>query len=130
MRMSAELIAPCGMNCRLCSAYIRKKNPCPGCRGEDSLKPQYCVGCKIVNCEIRTGSFCHCEKPCRRLTELDKPYSTKYHISMLENLRYIHEQGIEAFVKHEEERWACPHCGEILSCHKKVCPHCGEAWVE
>jgi hypothetical protein len=127
-QMSAELIAPCGMNCRLCSGYIRKKNPCPGCRGEDSLKPRYCVGCKIVNCEIRTEAFCHCEKPCRRLKELDKRYSTKYRMSMLENLRLIRERGIEAFVKREEERWACPNCGEILSCHRKECPHCGEAW--
>lgn len=127
-QMFAELIAPCGMNCRLCSGYIRKKNPCPGCRGEYSQKPRYCVACKIVNCELRTEPFCHCEKPCRRLKELDKRYSTKYRMSMLENLKYIHERGIEAFVKREEARWACPHCGEILSVHKKVCPHCGEAW--
>ena len=26
------------MNCRLCRAYGREKNACPGCRGDDSLK--------------------------------------------------------------------------------------------
>ncbi len=25
--MTAILIAPCGMNCRLCRAYVRERNP-------------------------------------------------------------------------------------------------------
>ena len=129
-RLSAGLIAPCGMNCGLCSGYMRKKDPCPGCRGEDRNKPRYCVECKIVNCEIRTGAFCECEKPCRRLKDLDKRYRTKYHMSMMENLSHIMKWGLDVFVKREEERWACPHCGEILSVHKKVCIHCGEVWGE
>lgn len=51
-RMKRELVAPCGMNCRLCVAYVRKKNPCPGCRGADEGKPRHCVACAIKNCEI------------------------------------------------------------------------------
>jgi len=29
--MSTVLIAPCGMNCRLCMAYQRDKKQCKGC---------------------------------------------------------------------------------------------------
>lgn len=34
-----SLIAPCGMNCSICMAYLREKNKCPGCRGNDIDKP-------------------------------------------------------------------------------------------
>ncbi len=30
-----SIIAPCGMNCSICMAYLRGKNKCPGCRGID-----------------------------------------------------------------------------------------------
>jgi hypothetical protein len=36
-RISKELIAPCGMNCAICKAYLRQRNPCNGCRFGDSL---------------------------------------------------------------------------------------------
>jgi len=29
---SEILIAPCGMNCGACIAFMRDKNNCPGCR--------------------------------------------------------------------------------------------------
>ena len=34
--ISTSLIAPCGMNCRLCLGQIREKNTCPGCRSVDN----------------------------------------------------------------------------------------------
>ncbi len=33
--MDVSLIAPCGMNCGICLAYLRTKNVCPGCRVND-----------------------------------------------------------------------------------------------
>ena len=33
-----DLIAPCGMNCNICMAYLREKNKCPGCREIDINK--------------------------------------------------------------------------------------------
>lgn len=33
-----HLIAPCGMNCGTCIAYLRDKNKCPGCRITSSGK--------------------------------------------------------------------------------------------
>jgi hypothetical protein len=93
--MRADLIAPCGMNCRLCIAYIRPKKPCNGCNGDDANKPYHCVVCKIKSCEaVRAGEAGLCsesEKTCRRLKDLDKRYKAKYHMSMLANLGYIRD---------------------------------------
>ncbi len=129
--MKLELIAPCGMNCALCMAWLREKNRCPGCRGDDAVKARSCVSCIIKNCDVLRESgakYCstRCEKfPCKRLRDLDKRYRTKYHMSMLENLEDIEELGIRAFVRNEKERWACPECGGIICVHRGACSSCG-----
>lgn len=127
--MAAELVAPCGMNCRLCYGFIRIKNRCPGCGGNDANKPHHCVSCKIRNCEQlktgRSGLCFECDKTCRRLKQLDKRYREKYHMSMLENLAYIRDNGMKAFLNREEVRWTCPACGRILCVHRETCPACG-----
>ena len=132
--MRAELIAPCGMNCRLCYAYIRPKKPCRGCNGDDIYKPYHCVVCSIKNCEkaqtTELGLCFECEKICRRLKELDKRYRAKYHMSMLENLSYIKENGMEEFLSREEARWTCPECCGIISVHRNECPNCGHIIFE
>ena len=73
--MDEDMIAYCGMNCELCSAYLKKrKNPCPGCkpRGMGCLHPGGKGLCeKVHNKEVE---FCfECEDfPCKRLKNLDK----------------------------------------------------------
>ena len=131
--ITADLIAPCGMDCALCRAYGRAKNPCPGCNGDDSAKPGYCVRCKIKTCDqIASGTreFCWgCEKlPCDTLRKLDKRYRAKYGMSMLANLQRIGEVGVETFVGEEARKWTCPGCGELLSVHRPECAHCGRVW--
>ena len=128
-----KLIAPCGLNCRLCYAYIREKNPCPGCRGDDNLKPQYCVTCKIKNCEQLKGQkpeYCfNCEAfPCAKLKQLDKRYRTKYATSITDNLNMIKGSGIRYFIRNEKQKRACRHCGTLVCVHKPECPSCGQAW--
>jgi ribosomal protein L37E len=59
------------------------------------------------------------------MKNLDKRYRTKYGMSMFENLAFIKEMGLEAFLKHEEERWKCPECGATFSVHRTVCVTCG-----
>ena len=49
--MNLSLIAPCGMNCNLCYAYLREKNSCPGCRKYDNDKPDSRTRCFIKNCK-------------------------------------------------------------------------------
>ncbi|HEY5557952.1 DUF3795 domain-containing protein [Acetobacterium sp.] len=106
--MRAELIAPCGMNCRLCMAYQREKKQCKGCNSNSGYKTNSCLKCIIKNCPTiqNNGSgFCYeCDKfPCARLKQLDKRYRTKYHMSMIENLKFIKNNGIDAFLQQEEK---------------------------
>ncbi len=127
--MRADLIAPCGMNCRLCYAFERKRNPCPGCRSNNDSKPAHCIGCSIVTCEKRQAfdsQLClECQNMCRRLQDLDKRYRTKYHMSMIDNLTYIREKGMDALLDRERNRWTCPDCAGYVSVHRKDCPTCG-----
>lgn len=132
--MKEDLIAPCGMNCNLCSAYQFRENDlnkqgfhksyCPGCipRGKN---------CTHLNnwCELLGKGkirFCfECDKyPCKRLKALDKRYREKYHMSMIDNLNYIRENGIERFLIKEEIKWRCPKCGGTICCHNGLCLNC------
>ena len=129
--MQDELIAPCGMNCRLCLAYQRETKHCPGCRpGATRLA---CKTCRIKNCagmqESALGFCNHCaDYPCRRLIKLDTRYRTKYRMSMLQNLEYISEHGMADFLEREEEQWLCKKCGGILCVHRPACPSCSEPY--
>jgi len=127
------LIAPCGINCRLCHAYVRDKKVCPGCRGDDTLKSKTCVTCKIKNCEkMARGNIEYCfdcaEFPCTLLVHLDRRYRTKYGTNVIDNLASIKKIGLMNFVKNENNKWACPECGAMLCMHKPQCLSCGYAW--
>lgn len=128
------LIAPCGMNCSLCAAYQFREQDL----NKKGFHKKYCPGCipRGENCTymgeqcalLGEGSvrFCfECEAfPCRRLKTLDKRYRTKYHLSMIENLRLIKEHGIARFLAKEAEKWRCPECGRPICCHNGLCLHC------
>jgi hypothetical protein len=125
----ALLIAPCGMNCCICAAYLRKRNKCPGCR-IDGNKPVTRVICKIKTCETFVKNkltFCfECESfPCNNLKHLDKRYRTKYSMSMVENLENIRKLGIEEFLRDEKIRWTCTECNGTICVHKGNCYNCG-----
>jgi hypothetical protein len=126
-----SLIAPCGMNCGICMAYLREKNKCPGCRGSDADKSVTRIRCKIKTCQVFQKSksrFCFdCRNfPCDKLKHLDKRYRTKYHMSMVENLENIKLLGLRKFVAQEKTRWACSECGGIICVHKGYCYRCGK----
>ena len=125
-----ELIAPCGMNCGICIGHLRDKRPCGGCfKKDDENKPKHCRSCIIVNCESLTKNktgFCYdCEKyPCSRLKRLDKRYRTNYGMSMIENLEYIQNKGLDKFLINEDKRWTCKVCGSGLCVHRDHCLKC------
>ena len=129
--MKEELIAPCGMNCGICMAYLRKERRCLGCHGDDTNKLTYLIRCSIRNCEgikASKSGFCfECSKyPCTRLRQLDKRYRTKYAMSMIENLENIKRIGLVAFVEEENKRWRCLKCGGVICVHRGYCYDCGE----
>ncbi|MEZ5335658.1 MAG: DUF3795 domain-containing protein [Methanolobus sp.] len=127
------LIAPCGINCSVCMAYLREKNRCPGCRGPDDQKTISRTQCKMKTCEtFKDGKsqFCfECDSfPCARLKRLDKRYREKYYTSLIENLRMIQESGISEFLKSEKVKWSCSKCGGTICMHKGYCDSCGEPY--
>ncbi len=128
----ASLIAPCGINCRLCRAYGRAQNPCQGCRASHAFQSENCFQCS-VHCEkLAAGSIGYCfqcnEFPCKRLAHLDKRYRTRYAASPIDNLKRIQADGIRNFVQGENEKWACPICGALLCMHDPQCRICGHRW--
>ena len=134
VEMRADLIAPCGMNCRVCRAYQRQARHCGGCNADDDAKRSSCRNCIIKHCPIiqsNTSGFCHeCAKyPCRRLRQLDTRYRTKYRMSMIENLTVLQLRGMDLFLQQEALRWACRVCGGILCVHDEGCPTCHTAQV-
>ncbi len=132
--MEEKLIAPCGMNCGLCVSYLAMKNDlknkgfgkkyCPGCRprGKNCLFMQ--DSCEKVGNGLVRFCFECVDFPCKRLKGLDKRYSEKYHMSMIENLEFIKAGGIEAFLEKEAEKWLCPDCGDTVCCHNGLCFNC------
>lgn len=127
--MKAELIAPCGMNCRLCLAYQRDKKRCTGCCSVDAYERSYGRKCVIRNCQTVKDNFsgyCYeCDKfPCKRLKQLNKRYQTKYDMSMIANLEAIKLHGMESFLQQEAVRWTCEYCGAVVCVHRKACPAC------
>lgn len=125
--MRAELVAPCGMNCNLCSWVQDPTKPgCLGCRprGRGCVhKKGLCP--KLARQEI---SSCHkCEGfPCDNLLALEARYSRTHNYSFIENLLYIRRCGMPAFLQREIKRYTCPACGLLLTVHSDKCPHCGQ----
>jgi hypothetical protein len=127
------LIAPCGVNCRLCRSYLRDRHPCPGCRGGDCHKSKASITCAIKNCkELAIGKYRFCfscaEFPCTVLLHLDHRYRARYSVSVIENLERIKAVGVEKFITEETTKWSCPECASFLCMHKPLCVNCGYEW--
>jgi hypothetical protein len=132
---NTELIAPCGMNCALCSRYLALKNKVRS----KGVRMAYCTGCRPRNrtcaalkkkCEKllnREVTFCfECNSfPCDILRKIDTKYKARYRMSMIENLNFIRDKGIDKFLEAQEKRWKCPICSEMVCCHNGICFICG-----
>ena len=133
--MDKELIAPCGMNCGICSGYLASKYDvrskgirmpyCIGCRPRDKKCAFLKKGCNLL-LEGMVQYCYECEDfPCERLQHLDKSYRSNFRMSMIENLEYMKKSSIEEFLLREEEKWKCPECGAVVCCHNGICFNCG-----
>jgi hypothetical protein len=128
------LVAPCGMNCSICSSYLAQKNALKN----KGIKKSYCAGCRKSNkkcaflkkrCSLLLGGkikYCFLcrDFPCKRLKHLDERYRTYYRMSMIENLEFIKKNGIAKFLKKEEKKWQCKACGGSICCHNGLCFEC------
>ena len=132
--MDENLIAPCGMNCSLCSGYLAWKLKIR----EKGIRMPYCSGCRPRNKQcaflkkrcpsLMTNSFHYCWQcqgfPCSNLLGLDKRYRTNFRMSMIENLKFIEQHGITKFLINESEKWQCPNCRGTICCHNGICFEC------
>lgn len=131
--MKDSMIAPCGLNCSLCSRALQKESPCLGCLGPDECKHEFCRDrCKIAKCEARKAlpdRFCDsCERfPCEDVMEKETRYTSDYPMieSPIGNLFYMRKHGMDALIEREKRRWLCPDCGEIVCVSTGVCSGCG-----
>lgn len=122
-------LAPCGVACRLCMAFQRKRKPCVGCLREGP-KPNHCAACAIKECPEKRGdpslSCGACGRfPCRRIRDLSKRYAAKYGEDLVALLRRREDEGLRAALDYLERRWRCPSCGDYLCMHDKACGRCG-----
>ena len=133
---TANMIAPCGLDCNICKRALAETSPCAGCRGLNDNKPEFCsAGCGIILCEKRKAngySFCdECpDFPCADVMEKETRYGSKYPLreSPLENLRDIREAGMAAFLERERRQWTCSACGGVICVHTGVCSGCGRQY--
>jgi len=133
-KFTAELVAPCGMNCSLCKGYIAYTHGIPKERG----KVTYCAGCypRGKNCYIKRKcsklskgqiQFCYqCDvMPCKNLERLDRRYRDHYGMSMVENLKMLKAKGMDVFLANQREKYRCRNCGDIVCVHDRKCYSCG-----
>ena len=132
--MTEELIAPCGMNCAICSGYLVYHHDVKS----KGIKMPYCIGCRPRDkkcaflkkrCEpLMSNKVKYCYEcsnfPCEWLKHLDNRYRTYFKMSMIENLEYIKNIGIKPFLEEQEEKWKCPKCGGVICCHNGLCYKC------
>ena len=128
-------LAPCGINCGTCRAFLRERNKCSGCMSVNGSNISHCITCSIKNCELlkKTDSnFCsQCNYfPCRKIKNIDKRYRAKYKTGLIQNLRIIKEKGTEAYLLNESKRWTCSSCGAALCIHQNNCLKCGEKYSD
>ena len=133
--MREELIAPCGMNCGICSGYLASKYDVKS----KGIKMPYCIGCRPRDkkcaflkkrCNLLLqGKVQYCYEcddfPCLNLEHIDKRYRSSFRMSMIENLKFIKEKGIMQFLDQEADKWKCPECGAEICCHNGICFNCG-----
>ena len=133
--MNQELIAPCGMNCGICSGYLATRHDvksqgigmpyCKGCRPRDKQCAFLKKRCNLLlNNEVKYCSECS-QFPCPSLHRIDQRYRSNYRMSMIQNLEFITQHGIEQFLEREAVKWQCPNCGDVICCHNGVCFNCG-----
>ena len=132
--MEERLIAPCGMNCGVCSRYLALKYDvrskgvsiayCSGCRPRDRKCAFIKKRCQLLlNREIEYCYACQ-DFPCPCLRTIDRRYRTFFRMSMIENLEYIRDNGIDRFLTKETEKWKCHSCGGTICCHNGLCFDC------
>ena len=129
-----ELIAPCGMNCAICSRYLSyvndlKRSQCIGCRPGNKKCSYLFEKCSGINGALNGNAnarFCfECsEYPCKQINRMDGRYKKNYEMSVKDNLENIRKMGVDKFSRKQYEKYHCPKCGGLISIHNRKCFKC------
>jgi catechol 2,3-dioxygenase-like lactoylglutathione lyase family enzyme len=132
-KFTEELIAPCGMNCRICIGFFgytmsgkKRKMKCIGCRPKDkscAFLKKYCK--KLTKKELDYCYECS-DFPCYHLKKIDEGYRNRYHMSMIKNLKNIKNYGMKNFLKEQQSKYGCPDCCGVICVHNSKCYSCGK----
>ena len=145
-----KLVGICGIYCGTCPSYLaqqendmaelekraRERNftieevRCDGCHS-DNLMPT-CVECRhgFRQCAREHGvTWCfECpDFPCQRLEDFKHVHienEISHHEHLIEELQYIKDHGLEAWLGKMDKEGRCPQCGKRLYWFTRVCPDC------
>ncbi|MBI5679901.1 MAG: DUF3795 domain-containing protein [Methanobacterium sp.] len=123
--------APCGVFCGACPSYEKS---CLGCGSEEhnhGRKSKW--SCKIRKCcfEDKNLNFCiDCDEfPCNLIEKLKNSHPGddrfKYRHEIYDNLKKIHETGVENWITQQENRFTCPKCNGRVLWYNYKCNECG-----
>lgn len=137
--MNQDLIAPCGIYCRLCSHHFgttpegatlqEPGAPCKGCLHKDvSQLYKHCQICEMRPCAKAKGvmlcSQCP-DFPCEKVKPFQSdsyPHHNEAYAQMMD-FTGTKEQWVDLL----EKRWSCPQCGAPFGYYENVCRTCGAA---
>ena len=129
MKKVADHVAGiCGLFCGTCPAY---PETCEGCLS-DKLA-EHCAICVpgFRNCARArhvTRCFACSEFPCVRLEQFGKEHIVNgicHHTHIIDNLQYMKDYGIDAFLDAQVHKTTCPECGEFIIWYETECRKCG-----
>jgi len=131
--LGENLIAPCGMDCSHCTAFLnykysqkgRLRGKCEGCRPRDKKCAFLKQRCDLL--KNKKVQFCYeCKDfPCEQLLKLDKRYEKKgWDVSFSGNNKRIKKVGLKQFIKEQKKKFECPKCGGPVSIHEGICYKC------
>jgi hypothetical protein len=129
-----ELIAPCGMNCAICSNFLAyennlNKSQCSGCRPSNKKCTYLFEKCTGLNHSLEgnaNAKFCfECgQYPCREINRMDRRYRDNYAMSVKDNLERIRADGVVTFAKVQYKKYQCSKCRGLSSIHNRKCFRC------
>lgn len=131
----------CGLYCGSCGVFLVNKKGlvdelakewemdpsdllCHGCKSDTVAT--FCRTCEIKACMEEKGKdFCYqcAEYPCQIISDL-KNDSRPHHSIVFHNLGLIRDNGLDQWLKDQENRWSCPTCGEKYSWYDDKCLNC------
>lgn len=129
-KIEAGMIAPCGVNCLACSAYLDSNKPCHGCRAPiEQITRRSCRNCIKKKCAFERGlRWCfECSRfPCARIKSLGQRYRQNYDVDLIQNSSDA-KQDMDSFLYAQRECFACKSCGGVIDQHHRRCSECGKS---